>query len=98
MAVTLTQPFTITTIALPSVANRALKVTPPEYTRYLWIQFRSVTGLLAYAGTDGQPIGGDTLQFAPDEIVEVQHPGDKPIYLASATPDAIVAVVAVERA
>lgn len=98
MAVTLTQPFTVATIALPSVPNTALKLTPPQYTRYLWIQFRGVTGLLAYAGTDGQPIGSDTLQFAPDEIVEVQHPGDKPIYLASATADAIVAIVAVERA
>ena len=97
MAVTLTQPFTITTIALSGVPNTALKVTPPEFTRYIWIQFRGAAGLLAYTGADGAPIGSDTLQFSADEVVELQQPGDKPFYVASPVADTVVAIVAVER-
>jgi hypothetical protein len=97
MAITLTQPFTVSTVALSGVPNTALKVTPPEFTRYLWIQFRGSAGALAYSGVDGDPLSGDSIQFAADDLVEIQHPGDKSVYLASPDPDTVVSIVAVER-
>jgi hypothetical protein len=96
MAVTITQFFAPDTFTLGS-ADVLTEVRPPEGTRYLWITFAANAGKLAYSGTDGGAIGADFIPLSADTGVELQHQGDRRVYLASATGATVVTVAAVDR-
>jgi hypothetical protein len=95
MAATLTgfvQPIEV----ILGAANVATKVNVPSFTTALHIQFRAVNGLYAYQGTDGGALGV-YFQLSADEIVQLQHRSDQPIYLASSTPGAVAVIMAWDR-
>lgn len=78
-------------------ANVATKVNIPSFTTAIWIQFLSANGKIAYSGTDGGAINANNFLLQQDELVQLQHRGDQPIYLASATPGTIVTICAWDR-
>lgn len=91
MATTITQSNSVTVITL-GLTGIATKVIPPRFTRFLHLQFRNAIGGVAYTGTDGATISPDYFNLAADQLVELQHDGDRPFYLAGAS-DAVEAVV-----
>lgn len=78
-------------------ANVTTKVNIPSFTTAIWIQFLSANGKIAYTGTDGGAVSVNNFLLQQDELVQLQHRGDQPIYLASATPGTVVTVCAWDR-
>ena len=91
MATTITQGNSVTVITL-GLTGIATKVIPPRFTRFLWLQFRSAIGGVAYTGTDGAAISADYFNVAADQLVELQHDGDRPFYIAGVA-DGVEAVI-----
>lgn len=91
MATTITQSNSVTVITL-GLTGIATKVTPPKFTRFLWLQFRNAIGGVAYQGTDGAAIDASYFNLAADQLVEIQHDSDRPVYLAGSA-DAVEAVI-----
>ena len=87
--------FIIGTLTL-GASNVATRINPPEFTRFLHIQFLSNDGLIAYDGTDGAAIG-DAFVLTAGQGVELQARGDHPVFLASAVAGTQVTVCALDR-
>ena len=72
------------TLGLTGVAT---KFTPPPFTKFLWLQFRSSAGGVAKSGTDGATISTDYFLIKADDMIEIQHDGDHPFFLAGTADD-----------
>lgn len=77
-------------------ANVATKVNIPSFTVALQLQCLDGHFDYAYSGTDGGALGV-SLRLEVNELVQLQHRGDAPIYFASTTAGAVVKVNAVDR-
>lgn len=96
MATTITEHWKPTPITLGNI-DVATKVTLPAQTRRVWLYCETNAGKAAYSGTDGGAVSANYLPIGANQIIELEHPGDAPIYLASATAGTVVRVTAIER-